>query len=56
MQVPQVRFSKRAGNEPRSARTKQSAHVKVLEDCASYYKAQLQKEPEAIAYLLSLAG
>lgn len=53
MQVPQSQASAAGRQRAAQRKDEQSAHVKVLETAQAYYKAQLKKSPEAIAYLKS---
>ena len=53
MSVPQGNESPASRQRAVQRRQEQSAHVKLLERAATYYKDQLKKSPEAIAYLKS---
>ncbi len=53
MQVPQNNASPATRQRAAQRKDEQSAHVKVLETAQSYFKIQLKKSPEAIAYLKS---
>ena len=53
MQVPQANASPATRQRAAQRKDEQSAHVKVLETAQSYFKEQLKKSPEAIAYLKS---
>jgi DNA primase len=53
MQVPQNTASPATRQRAAQRKDEQSAHVKVLETAQTYFKAQLKKSPEAIAYLKS---
>lgn len=51
MQVPQSQASAATRQRAAQRKDEQSAHSKVLDTAQAYYKAQLKKSPEAIAYL-----
>lgn len=53
MQVPQNNASPATRQRAAQRKDEQSAHVKVLETAQSYYKSQLRKNTDAIAYLRS---
>jgi len=53
MPVPQNNASPATRQRAAQRKDEQLAHVKVLETAQSYFKAQLKKSPEAIAYLKS---
>lgn len=53
MQVPQSNASPATRQRAAQRKDEQSAHVKVLETAHKYFKEQLKKSPEAIAYLKS---
>lgn len=51
MQVPQSQASAATRQRAAQRKDEQSAHGKVLDTAQTYYKAQLKKSPQAIAYL-----